>query len=63
MSRNLNKLTTSPMAFPQFPRISDNSPALFASYGLRILCCNALNLGAMGGFTVAGIACDHTIII
>jgi len=43
--------------------MSNKGPALFTSYDLRILCSNALNIGAMSGFTVTGITCDHAIFI
>lgn len=41
--------------------LSDNSPALCAGHGFGELGRYALNLGAVGGFTVAWITSDHTV--
>ncbi len=41
----------------------DNVPALFARHGLLILRSDPFNLSAVGGFAVAGIACDHAIFV
>jgi hypothetical protein len=41
----------------------DNVPAFLASHGIGILCSDALNLGAVSGFTVAGITGHHAVFI
>jgi hypothetical protein len=42
---------------------SDNCAAFFASHGLWILRRDAFHLGAMSGFAIAWIACNHAVII
>jgi hypothetical protein len=48
---------------PVSPHRVDNVQTLLAGHGLRILCRNAFNLSAVSGFTVAGIAGNHTVLI
>jgi len=45
------------------PRLSHNVPVLLAGPGLRILRSDVLNLGAVSGFTVSGIAGDHAVFV
>ncbi len=43
--------------------LSDNVQAFSAGHRLRILCSDTLNLRAVSGLAVAGIAGDHAIFI